>query len=135
MGTLDWPPSLARHFESELRAHFTEAWVTGFEPLIAQMTNDPKDRHVAAAVVHCRASAILTFNLRDFSDTALAPWGVRPTHPQIFLTDLPQREPDLVKSKLQQQAADRNRTLLQLLQVLAATVPEFASAVLATIRR
>ncbi len=48
---LGWPGSLTAHFESELRANFDEAWITGFEPLIPLMKNDEKDRHVTAAAV------------------------------------------------------------------------------------
>src|SRR3954470_22324472 len=46
---LGWPNSLAAHLEAELHAHFGEAWISGYESLIAQMANDEKDRHVLAA--------------------------------------------------------------------------------------
>src|ERR1051325_8229341 len=42
---LGWPNSLIAHFENELRAHFSEAWISGYESLIPRMTNDEKDRH------------------------------------------------------------------------------------------
>jgi predicted nucleic acid-binding protein len=35
----------------QLRKHFADAWVTGYEPLMDAMANDPKDRHVLAAAV------------------------------------------------------------------------------------
>lgn len=44
---------------------FPEAEVTGYEPLIAGMQNDPKDRHVVAAAVKAGAQVIVTLNLRD----------------------------------------------------------------------
>jgi hypothetical protein len=31
---------LTAHFEAELRAHFSEAWISGYESLIPRMTND-----------------------------------------------------------------------------------------------
>ena len=31
-----------------MRKHFPEAMVTGYEPYVAAMENEPKDRHVAA---------------------------------------------------------------------------------------
>jgi hypothetical protein len=41
-------PENARRREEELRRHFPEAWVEGFQPIIDVMTNDPGDRHVLA---------------------------------------------------------------------------------------
>ncbi len=66
---LGWPPSLIARFEAELTAHFSEAWITGYEPLIAKMKNHWKDRHVLAAAVHAGAQIVLTSNLRDFKST------------------------------------------------------------------
>src|SRR5713226_9690679 len=63
---LQWPSSLTAHFEAELRIHFSEAWISGYDRLIARMTNDEKDRHVAACAVHIGAPIIVTFNLRHF---------------------------------------------------------------------
>ena len=40
--------------------------------------------------------------------------------------------PALVMEKLEQQAADRSRSLVQLLDILAKTVPEFSKRVGAT---
>lgn len=59
--------------ESEIRKHFGEAWVEGYEDLIPSMTNHEKDRHVLAAAVRCGAETIVTYNLNDFPRPALAP--------------------------------------------------------------
>jgi hypothetical protein len=126
-----WPSTLINHFESELRANFPEAWIEGYEPFIPFMNNDEKDRHVAAAATHAGASIILTFNLRHFQPEHLDPFGIRAFHPQVFLIQLFRRDQALVLAKLRQQAADRNRTLPQLLGLLAKTVPDF-TAVLST---
>ncbi len=37
----DIAPEQARRREEELRRHFAEAWVEGYEPLVGAMTNDP----------------------------------------------------------------------------------------------
>src|SRR5450432_2346246 len=58
---LGWPSSLTAHLEVELRAHFSEAWISGYESLIPWMTNDEKDRHAAAAAIYGEAQGILTF--------------------------------------------------------------------------
>jgi len=42
-------PAQAAHLVRELELHFADAWIEGYEPLIAVMTNHPKDRHVLAA--------------------------------------------------------------------------------------
>ena len=93
------------------------------------MTNDEKDQHVAAAAVHCEAPIIVTFNVRHFRPENLDPWGIVALHPQSFLVGIFRQEQALVLAKLEQQAADRGRTLRQLLSVLSATVPDFVSHV------
>jgi PIN domain len=126
---LRWPSSLIAHFEAELRAHFSEAWIDGYEGLIPRMTNDEKDRHVLAAAVHGGAPIILTRNLRHFRPDHLEPWGIVALHPQSFLIEIFRQESALVLTKLEQQARDRNRSLRQLLNILNATVPNFVSRV------
>jgi hypothetical protein len=99
------------------------------------MTNDEKDRHVVAAAVHSEAAIILTLNLRHFRPEHLAMWGARALHPQSFLIEIFRQEQAVVMTKLEQQAADRGRSLRQLLDILSATVPEFAALVSSTIPR
>jgi len=127
---LRWPQSLTAHFESELRAHFSEAWIHGYDELIPRMTNHWKDRHVLAAAAHANVGTILTFNLRDFQAADLDSWAVRVLHPQSFLIELWRESPGEVLLKLDQQASDRNREVGQLLQLLRHTVPDFVDAVL-----
>lgn len=85
---LGWPKALTAHLEAELQAHFDGAWISGYEPLIARMTNDERDRHVVAAAVHSGSQIILTLNLRHFRLEHLEPWRVRALHPQSFLIEL-----------------------------------------------
>jgi len=132
---LGWPHSLTAHFEKELRAHFSEAWISGYELLIPKMTNNEKDRHIVAAAVHGEAGIILTLNLRHFRPEHLATWGVRALHPQSFLIEIYRQEQAVVMTKLEQQAADRSRSLRQLLDILNGTVPDFASLVSDAISR
>ncbi|MBV9678203.1 MAG: PIN domain-containing protein [Acidobacteriaceae bacterium] len=99
---LGWPRSLTESLQKELRTHFAEAWVSGYEPLVSEMTNDPKDRHVAAVAVHCKAEAVVTFNLRHFRPEHLLAWNISAIHPDDFLIALYHRNPDLVTAKLQE---------------------------------
>jgi predicted nucleic acid-binding protein len=130
---LGWPSFLTSHLEAELRAHFSEAWISGYEPLIHQMTNDQNDRHVVAAAVHGQAPIILTFNLRHFRREHLEPWGIRALHPQTFLIEIFRQEESVIMMKLEQQAADRRRSLHELLDILSVTVPDFQAVISAAL--
>ncbi len=67
-------------------AHVRDAKVTGYESLIEGLQlPDPHDRHVLAAAIRCNADAIVTFNLKDFPETALAPYGIDVIHPDDFI--------------------------------------------------
>ena len=126
---LGWPAALTSSFQSEILSHFGDAWVTGHGSLISRMANDEKDRHVLAAAVSCGASIIVTFNLRHFRKEHLEPWGVVALHPASFLTTLYRQEPAIVMTKLREQAADRSRSLPQLLEILGRTVPRFVDLI------
>ncbi|HEY6560445.1 MAG TPA: PIN domain-containing protein [Polyangiaceae bacterium] len=63
---------------------FPEAEVSGYEPFIVGMQNDPKDRHVVAAAVKAGAQVIVTMNLRDF---APLPDGLEAQSPDEFLSN------------------------------------------------
>lgn len=52
--------------------------------LVAQMTNDAKDRHVLALAVHVEAPVIVTFNVKDFPPDACAPLDIEVEHPDTF---------------------------------------------------
>lgn len=78
--------SLARTREL-MNLYAEDALVTGYEPLIdGLILPDAKDRHVLAAAIHSRADAIVTFNLKDFPESALKPWGIEAIHPDDFIT-------------------------------------------------
>lgn len=63
--------------------------VTGYESLIDGLTlPDPGDRHVLAAAIHCSASVIVTFDLKDFPAEAVAPFGIEAQHPDEFIENL-----------------------------------------------
>ena len=62
--------------------------VTGYESLISALSlPDPNDCHVLAAAIHCQAQAIVTFNLKDFPNANLEPFGVEAIHPDDFVMD------------------------------------------------
>lgn len=70
-------------------AHVRDCLVLGYEGLINQLElPDPDDRHVLAAAITGRAERIITFNLRDFPDTALRAYGIAAQHPDLFILQL-----------------------------------------------
>ena len=113
----------------QLRKHFGDSWVTGYEPLIDRMTNHPKDRHVLAAAVRCGAPVIVTYNQRDFPATATEPWGIEIQGPSTFLKHQYDLNPSVVVDKLHAQARNLGRTLPEQLAVLRKAVPSFVDAI------
>ncbi len=72
-----------------MNANVRDCLVKGYEELIALIElPDPGNRHVLAAAIRCGASVIVTFNLRDFPDQALEPYGVEAMHPDEFILSL-----------------------------------------------
>ena len=49
---------------------------------------DADDRHVLAAAIHGGARIIVTTNLRDFPDAALAAFDIEAMHPDAFILGL-----------------------------------------------
>jgi predicted nucleic acid-binding protein len=114
---------------SQLREHFGDAWVPGYEPLAEQMTNDPKDRHVLAAAVKSGATVIVTYNKRHFPPAATAPFGIEIQGPSTFLKYQYDLNPSVVVDKLHAQAHNLGRTLAEQLAVLRPAAPMFVDAI------
>jgi predicted nucleic acid-binding protein len=124
----------AARIEEAMRQAFEEAEVdpAEIERLEPAMTNDPKDRHVLAAAVAADSELIVTFDLDDFPPEACDPVGVEAIHPDEFLLDLYDLDPEGVRAALEQQAGDLNPPwpLDELLRALTkAGVPRFVDAV------
>ncbi len=122
----------ARQRVADMRTHFRDADVTGYESLIPAMTNDPKDRHVLAAALTGGAAIIVTPNLRDFSRAALQPHNIDAVHPDTFLLDQLDLYPEVTVRCLKELIEDRKRPALTLdafLVQLARSVPHFADEV------
>ena len=63
-----------------------DALVTGYDSLIPSLQlPDEDDRHVLAAAIVGRCDVIVTANLKDFPEAALAPFGIDAQHPDEFL--------------------------------------------------
>lgn len=106
-----------------MRKFFPHALVYDYEPLISEMSNHPKDRHVLAAALACKADYLVTFNLRDFPATAADRTTV--VGPSAFLKTLLKRDRSAIEGRLREQAEAIGFGVGKLLDRLAQSVPAF----------
>ena len=96
--------------------------VGGYEELVGGLTlPDPADRHVVAAAIRAGAQIIVTFNLKDFPDEALAAYGIETKHPDDFVIDQIGLAPGaVVNVVVEQSQALKNppRSVVELLDTL-----------------
>ena len=110
------------HRIGQMTAFFPDAQVTGYEGLIPEMTNHPKDRHVLAAAVVGRSDVLVTENLPDFPAEAAQPHGIDVYSQDEFLLGQLELYPRQVHDTLRRQASRYRReprTVDGLLTVLA----------------
>jgi hypothetical protein len=125
-------PDRGDYLVAEMTRAFPSAAVVDFETLIPCVTNDEKDRHVSAAAVRARAEVIVTSNLRDFSDEALAPYGITAKAPFLLdLTSLSGRTmARIVREQLADIAAsDPTATMDMLFEALTRHAPGFVDTI------
>ncbi|MBD2179948.1 PIN domain-containing protein [Planktothrix sp. FACHB-1355] len=92
-----------------MNANVKDCLVTGYEELIPYLQlPDLDDRHVLAAAIRSQAKYIITFNLRDFPNEAIAPYNIQAKHPDDFILDLLS-----LNYKAVCQAAERQRNRLK----------------------
>jgi predicted nucleic acid-binding protein len=126
------PPEKVQRLIDMMRKHFPEASVTHHTSLIGVMPNDPKDRHVLAVAIACRAQVIVTHNLRHFPGELLTPFEVEAQSPDEFLIHLFHLNPSRMIEIVEGQARDlRNPplTVSDVLTILAQDAPRFADLV------
>ena len=69
-----------------MNASVPDCLVTNYEKLAASIElPDPDDRHVVAAAIVGHADAIVTFNIRDFPEAVLRPYGIEVQYPDEFV--------------------------------------------------
>jgi len=72
-----------------MNAELPHSLVTGYEGIIPSLPlPDPNDRHVLAVAIHAKAPLIVTFNLNDFPESALAPYGIKAISPDELVSRL-----------------------------------------------
>jgi predicted nucleic acid-binding protein len=124
------PPAKARR-RIEVRERFVPGAMTvGFEHLVPDMGNDPKDRHILAAAVGAGADVIVTANLTDFPDVALTVHGLAAVHPDDFLLGLLAEHGEKVLDCLRRQRGDYTnpvQSTTEFYDSFTATTPRFAA--------
>lgn len=71
--------------------------VTGYENLVDKLElPDPRDRHVLAAAIRVSADVIVTFNLKNFPDAVVGPYGIHTKSPDDFILDLESLHPAIL---------------------------------------
>lgn len=122
----DHPNIHPAHFEADslgaMRRAFPTAPVEGYEQLIGDMDNHPKDRHVAAAALHIGAAAVVTYNVRDFDSELLRQRGPAIITPPQLVGELVDDEPSVVALAVRAMAARKKRPPMSPAEVVAAIV-------------
>ena len=105
----DLKPEQLQRTRDLMNSHVRDCLVTGYETLIEAVTlPDPDDRHVLAAAIRAGADLIVTFNLKDFPEKDLKPYGIEAKHPDDFLAFQLDLAPNIVCA-----AAKRHRASLK----------------------
>jgi hypothetical protein len=113
----EWLTALLRHRPEldEVRLQRTmvpinqavpDCLVTGYGHLIDQLCPpDPNDRHMLAAAIRSGSQIIVTTNLRNFPQEALADFNIDARHPDDFILDLADLDPAIVTTAAKRQRA------------------------------
>ncbi|MDR0592695.1 MAG: PIN domain-containing protein [Bifidobacteriaceae bacterium] len=117
----DLSPSRIESRFKAMNSAFPDACVHGWEPLVGQIAlPDADDRHVVAAAWLSRADAIVTANMADFPEAALAGCGLHAVNPDDFLLDLLDLAPAALARIVKQQAEDAGQPPLSSEDVMIA---------------
>lgn len=119
----------AAYLLQEMNSSFAGASVSGFDHLLDQLTNHPKDRHVLGAALVAGADTIVTFNIRHFQAPTVEPFGISTETPDVFLCLLLSLDADRVVGIINQQAEDHANPPLSpihLVDRLTRHAPEFS---------
>jgi len=79
----------AKRAITNIQVAFPESVIEGYEDLAGRLNclPDPDDHHVLAAAIHCKASVIVTDNLRHFPEDVLSLYEIEAKSPDDFIAD------------------------------------------------
>ncbi len=73
------------HMKELINESVPDSLVEGYESIAETLTlPDPGDLHVLAAAIKAQAQIIVTYNLKDFPEASLMPFGIEVQHPDDF---------------------------------------------------
>lgn len=102
----DISPQVLQRRVEQMNLAVADAEVDGcHERLSTSLTEFGSDAHVVAAAIVGRADVIVTQNLKDFPVEPLRQFNLTAQHPDDFLLAHWDRQPEIVLSVLEQQAA------------------------------
>jgi predicted nucleic acid-binding protein len=80
--------------------------ITDYAGISSRLTlPDPEDRHVLAAAIKAEARIIVTANIKHFPEEYLAKYHVEAKHPDDFVSDLIDVDPDKMSNIVRDQVA------------------------------
>lgn len=98
---------------------FPNALVKDFESLIENIVlPDADDPHVVACAIKANAKQIVTFNLKDFPAKTLATYDLKAVHPDKFIIDLLEINPQKVIQAFKNQVSSLKNPPLSQKKVL-----------------
>ena len=116
----DLEPSRVYRTAKRMNEAMPNALVSGFENIEATLElPDPDDRHVLAAAIQAGADVIVTKNLRDFPSQVLAHYDIQVMHPDKFVHELLQLEPEAAIVAIQNLQASLKSPPKSMFDVLA----------------
>ena|SRR6476469_2539395 len=124
----------AARFQEVIKNTFPEGIIEVPASLVEAMTNHRGDRHVVAAAIVANAKVIVTDNLKHFPKEALEAYDIEAQHPDVFLTELFDNDPESMVEVIRQQVEDLKNpphTVAEIIERLEKNnrVHEFASKV------
>jgi predicted nucleic acid-binding protein len=98
---------------------FPDACVSNYEVLIKSIKlPDENDAHVLAAAIRCNADVIVTANLKDFPNNYLQQFDIAALHPDFFISNLLELNPDLGLTAFKNQVANLRNPPMTAIAVL-----------------
>jgi predicted nucleic acid-binding protein len=103
----------------EMNKAFPDAEINNYQTLISSIElPDADDRHVLAAAIRCKADVIVTSNLKDFPNEYLTLFDVEAQHPDHFICNLIDLNPEKAMKAFQNQVAYLRNPPMTALRVL-----------------